>query len=73
MRYLTPERMKIAKAMVFCLEHADAADEICDCIMESLSNETTTVPKKLARIFLVSDILANCAAKIGNASFFRKA
>ncbi|XP_026475095.1 U2 snRNP-associated SURP motif-containing protein isoform X2 [Ctenocephalides felis] len=73
LRYLTPERMKIAKAMVFCLEHADAADEICDCIMESLSNETTTVPKKLARIFLVSDILANCAAKIGNASFFRKA
>jgi U2-associated protein SR140 len=71
-RHLTPERSKIADAMVFCIEHADAADEICDCIAESLTNPQTTIHKKIARIYLVSDILHNCTVKVQNASFFRK-
>lgn len=56
-RHLTPERMKIADAMIFCIEHADAADEICECIAESLMNQETAIHKKIARIYLVSDIL----------------
>lgn len=71
-RHLTPERMKIADAMIFCIEHADAADEICECIAESLSNSETAIHKKIARIYLVSDILHNCTVKVQNASFFRK-
>lgn len=59
--------------MIFCIEHAEAADEICDCIAESLSNLETLVGKKIARLYLISDILHNCTVKVSNASFFRKA
>jgi U2-associated protein SR140 len=71
-RYLTPERSKIGDAMIFCIEHADAADEICECIAESLSSPETAIHKKIARLYLVSDILNNCTVKVQNASFFRK-
>uniref|UniRef100_U5EJB7 Putative splicing regulator n=1 Tax=Corethrella appendiculata TaxID=1370023 RepID=U5EJB7_9DIPT len=72
LRYITPERQKIGDAMIFCIEHADAADEICECISESLVSNETLVHKKIARLYLVSDILHNCSVKVQNASFFRK-
>lgn len=72
-RHLTPERQKIGDAMIFCIEHADAAEEICECIAESLSSNETMVKRKIARIYLISDILHNCSVKVSNASFFRKA
>lgn len=72
-RKLTPERQKIADAMIFCIEHADAADEICECISEAITNQTTLPHKKIARLYLVSDILHNCTVKVQNASFFRRA
>ncbi|XP_039481026.1 U2 snRNP-associated SURP motif-containing protein [Drosophila santomea] len=71
-RQLTPERARIGDAMIFCIEHADAADEICECIAESLSNINTLASKKIARLYLISDILHNCTVKVANASFFRK-
>ncbi|EDW61359.2 U2 snRNP-associated SURP motif-containing protein [Drosophila virilis] len=71
-RALTPERARIGDAMIFCIEHADAADEICECIAESLANPKTLASKKIARLYLVSDILHNCTVKVSNASFFRK-
>ncbi|KAH8299955.1 hypothetical protein KR044_007950, partial [Drosophila immigrans] len=71
-RHLTPERSRIGDAMIFCIEHADAADEICECIAESLANSKTVASKKIARLYLVSDILHNCTVKVSNASFFRK-
>uniref|UniRef100_A0A0B7ALJ1 CID domain-containing protein n=1 Tax=Arion vulgaris TaxID=1028688 RepID=A0A0B7ALJ1_9EUPU len=72
LRELTPDRTKIAEAMVWCLDHAEAAEEVVDCIAESLSIIQTPIPKKIARLFLVSDILFNSSAKVPNASFFRK-
>ncbi|KAF7274403.1 U2 snRNP-associated SURP motif-containing protein [Rhynchophorus ferrugineus] len=71
-RNLTPEKKKIGEVMVYCIDHAEAADEISDCITESLSNETTLVTKKIARLYLVSDILHNCGVKVNKASNFRK-
>lgn len=71
--YLTPERTKIGDAMIFCIEHADAADEICECIAESLANPATLASRKIARLYLISDILHNCTVKVSNVSFFRKA
>nr|XP_013118904.1 unnamed protein product [Stomoxys calcitrans] len=68
--YLTPERSRIGDAMIFCIEHADAADEISECIAESLSNPTTLASRKIARLYLLSDILHNCT--VSKASFFRK-
>lgn len=57
--------------MIFCIEHADAADEICECIEQSLDSPKTLISKKVARLYLVSDILHNCTVKVSNASFFR--
>lgn len=59
--------------MVFCIEHSEAAEEVSDCITESLSGDNTAIVKKIARLYLVSDILHNCAVKITKASSYRKA
>jgi hypothetical protein len=72
LRDLTPEKPKIGDAMVWCMDHAESAEEIVDCISESLSILETPIPKKIARLFLMSDILFNSSAKVSNASYFRK-
>lgn len=72
LRDLTPERAKIGDCMVWCLDHADSAEEVVDCIAESLSILQTPIPKKIARLFLISDILHNCSARVSHASFFRR-
>lgn len=46
LRGLTPRRADIAEAMLFCLSHAEAAEEIVECITESLSILKTPLPKK---------------------------
>ncbi|XP_057190523.1 U2 snRNP-associated SURP motif-containing protein isoform X1 [Triplophysa rosa] len=72
LRGLTPRKSDIAEAMLFCLTHADAAEEIVECIAESLSILKTPLPKKIARLYLVSDVLYNSSAKVANASYYRK-
>lgn len=46
LRGLTPRRGDIAEAMLFCLNHAEAAEEIVECVAESLSILKTPLPKK---------------------------
>lgn len=46
LRGLTPRKSSIADAMFFCLARADAAEEIVECIAESLSILKTPLPKK---------------------------
>lgn len=72
-RNLIPESKRIGEVMVFCIEHSDAADEVAECIFESLSNITTLITKKIARLYLISDILHNCGVKVNKASFYRRA
>ena len=100
LRGLTPRRGDIAEAMLFCLTHAEAAEEIVECVTESLSILKTPLPKKagpkpvhtvyqrnvlpetvthiasftfkIARLYLVSDVLYNSSAKVSNASYYRK-
>jgi len=55
LRMLTPERTKIGEAMLWAIDHAEAADEIVDCITESLSIAQTAPPKKVFSI--VNEIL----------------
>jgi U2-associated protein SR140 len=57
LRNMTPERLKVAESMVFCIEHSEAADEICDCIAESLSILQTPIPKKVITAY---DPLCGC-------------
>ncbi|KAJ1111316.1 hypothetical protein NDU88_008652 [Pleurodeles waltl] len=72
LRGLAPRKKDIGEAMVFCLNHAEAAEEIVDCVTESLSILKTPLPKKIARLYLVSDVLYNSCAKVANASYFRR-
>eukprot|EP00117_Sycon_ciliatum_P015546 scpid41385/ scgid15341/ U2 snRNP-associated SURP motif-containing protein; 140 kDa Ser/Arg-rich domain protein; U2-associated protein SR140 len=69
---ITIDRQTIADGMVFCLDHADCAEEIVECITESLSILETPIPLKAARLYLVSDILYNCSAGVPHASHFRR-
>ncbi|KAJ7390317.1 U2 snRNP-associated SURP domain-containing protein [Desmophyllum pertusum] len=72
LRDLTPERAKIARCMVFCVNHADCAEEVVECIAESLTILETPLLVKVARLYLVSDILHNCSVKVPNVSYYRK-
>lgn len=47
LRELTPERLKVGEVMVWCLDHAEAAEEIVECISEALSILQTPLPKKV--------------------------
>ena len=71
LRNLTIERKQIKEAMGFCLDHADVSFEIIQIIVESLTLKKTAVPTKLARLYLVSDILHNSSARVPNASSYR--
>ena len=74
LRNLMPDRNPLAETMVWCIEHAEACDEIVECISESLSILQTPLAKKIARVYLISDILHNCSIKgVPNVSHFRKA
>nr|XP_057943438.1 U2 snRNP-associated SURP motif-containing protein isoform X1 [Doryrhamphus excisus]XP_057943439.1 U2 snRNP-associated SURP motif-containing protein isoform X1 [Doryrhamphus excisus]XP_057943440.1 U2 snRNP-associated SURP motif-containing protein isoform X1 [Doryrhamphus excisus]XP_057943441.1 U2 snRNP-associated SURP motif-containing protein isoform X1 [Doryrhamphus excisus] len=69
---LTPSRGDVADAMLFCLERADAAEEVVTHITESFSLPQMSLQKKIARLYLVSDILYNSCAKVAGASYYRK-
>lgn len=71
LRGLTSSREKIARGMMFALEHADCASHIADILVCSLTIDSTPVPRKLARLHLVSDILHNAAASVPNAWVYR--
>ena len=72
LRNLTPERQKIADAMVYAVSHANSAEEVADCITESLTIVETPIHRKIARLYLISDILHNCTVEVANASLYRK-
>ncbi|XP_034034438.1 U2 snRNP-associated SURP motif-containing protein isoform X2 [Thalassophryne amazonica] len=72
LKELTPRRDDIASAMLFCLQRADVAEEIVGHITESFSLLQTPLQKKIARLYLVSDILHNSCAKVAGASYYRK-
>lgn len=71
LRNITMERTKVKEAMVWCLEHAESAEEISECVCESLSISETPLPLKIARLYLMNDILQNSSARITNASRYR--
>ncbi|KAG8907953.1 hypothetical protein FRB99_001461 [Tulasnella sp. 403] len=72
LRSLTGRRGEIGRCMAFSLEHADAVGEVVNIIISSLMVESTAVPRKIARLFLICDILHNSAATIPNAWKFRQ-
>ena len=68
---LTLERSDIQEGMMFALEHADSAKEVANILTDALTLSDTPVTMKVARLFLMSDILHNCGAPVKNASAYR--
>lgn len=56
LRELTPERNKVGDAMVWCLDHAESAEEIVECITESLSILQTPIPKKVEEKLSITSV-----------------
>ncbi|EJD52558.1 hypothetical protein AURDEDRAFT_82199 [Auricularia subglabra TFB-10046 SS5] len=72
LRALTGNRGEIGRCMVFSLDHAEAAAEIADIIVSALLVDSTAVPRKVARLFLICDILHNSAAAVPFAWKYRQ-
>ncbi|KAI0630343.1 hypothetical protein C8Q77DRAFT_1137614 [Trametes polyzona] len=72
LRALSGRRGEVARCMAFSLEHAEAAAEVADIIVSSLVVDGTPVPRKVARLHLICDILHNSAAPLPMAWKFRQ-
>jgi U2-associated protein SR140 len=72
LRSLSGLRGELARCMAFSLEHAEASNEVADIIIASLVVDGTPVPRKLARLHLICDILHNSAAPLPMAWKFRQ-
>lgn len=57
--------------MGFAFDNCDASEEVVDLLKESLTVNETAIPVKLARLYVVSDILHNSSSAVRNASTYR--
>lgn len=71
LQHLTVERKVICDAMVFILDHAEYATKISEIIIDSLTVPDISIKIRIARLFLLSDILYNTSAFVRNASKYR--
>lgn len=72
LRELSFQRGSIARAMAFAIDHSDAAEEVVDLICKSMLMTDSPLSVKLARLYLVSDILHNSSVHVSNAWKYRK-
>ncbi|KAF4598225.1 hypothetical protein EYR38_006621 [Pleurotus pulmonarius] len=72
LRAMSGRRGELARCMAFSLEHAEAASEVSEIIIASLLVDSTPVPRKMARLHLICDILHNSAASVPSAWRFRQ-
>jgi len=74
LRQILPFKKSIRSGMKFCLDNAEMATEISEIVSESLMTKITNKgknrAKKLARLYLISDILNNSNSMVKNASAF---
>ncbi|WFD22250.1 hypothetical protein MEQU1_000916 [Malassezia equina] len=73
LRSLTLRRERIARCMMLALDHASSADTLAAILARSLQMASTPIPRKLARLYVVSDILCNGAAPVPGAWKYRDA
>ncbi|KAL1406050.1 hypothetical protein Q8F55_007733 [Vanrija albida] len=72
LRAMSGKRVEIARTMEFAMKRAEAADEVADIVCQSLEIEETPIPRKVARLHLVSDILHNSASPMPNVWRYRQ-
>lgn len=70
---LIPRRERIAQCMALALDHAYAAEAVAAQLVQSLLVPSTPIPRKVARLYVVSDILHNSAAPVPHAWRYRDA
>ncbi|KAK8843431.1 hypothetical protein IAR55_007088 [Kwoniella newhampshirensis] len=73
LRAMSGKRAEIARGMEFALMRAEAADEVAEVVCQSLRIDATPVPRKVARLHLISDILHNSASSLPNVWKYRHA
>jgi hypothetical protein len=71
LRSLTLRRERIADVMLYAIENTLSADVLTDRLVQSLLQVATPLPRKLARLYAVSDILHNSAAATHGAWRYR--
>lgn len=71
LRGLTLRRERIARITSFALDHASSYSSIVDILASSLLQPRTPIPRKLARLYALSDILHNSGAPVSNAWRYR--
>ncbi|KEP61560.1 UNVERIFIED_CONTAM: RNA recognition motif-containing protein [Hammondia hammondi] len=71
LRDITRQRESVKSAMIFCMSHANCSAEIALCLYEALTLAETNVDSKLARLYLLSDILFNSSAPTPSAWSYR--
>ncbi|KAI8060156.1 hypothetical protein BC940DRAFT_312727 [Gongronella butleri] len=72
LRQVTLQRGTIAKAMAFAIERADAHDDVIKLTVKAVVAPGASVTAKIARLFLVSDILHNSGVHVTNAWRYRE-
>ncbi|SNX85336.1 uncharacterized protein MEPE_04045 [Melanopsichium pennsylvanicum] len=73
LRGLTLRRERIARVTAFALDHASCYAWIVSILTTSLLQPKTPIPRKLARLYALSDLLHNSGAPISNAWRYRAA
>ncbi|CEG73715.1 hypothetical protein RMATCC62417_09044 [Rhizopus microsporus] len=71
LREVTFQRGTIARAMAFAIDHSDAATEIVNILCKSILVPDVPLSVKLARLYLISDILHNSSVHVSNAWKYR--
>lgn len=72
LRAMAGKRGEVARCMAFCLEHGEAAGEVSNIVISSLLVNSTPVPRKIARLHLISDIVHNSAVTLPSAWKYRQ-
>ncbi|SPO28758.1 uncharacterized protein UTRI_04636 [Ustilago trichophora] len=73
LRSLTLRRERIARVTAFALDHAASYTHVVSLLTSSLLQPSTPIPRKLARLYALSDILHNSGSPISNAWRYRAA
>ena len=71
LRYITMERESVCEVMCFAMHRGEAAEYFIQELRESITSPVAPPPLKIARLYVVSDLLHNSSAKVRNASMFR--
>ena len=71
LRHVTVTRDDVRDAMEFAIERAECAADVVDVVTASLLNLDTPKAAKLARLYVVSDLLHNCSAPVRGVQAYR--